>query len=132
MPIWEIYTYGNGEFLAMIFNGIVALLGDSNFTTLMRLAGIFGLMWVSLKSALFRGPVEWTYLIWFVLIYGVLFVPKVDVLIVDRLENNQPRVGANVPWGLGTFAGATARIGDWFTRKSWVAYFFSGFLPRMS
>lgn len=118
MPIWEIFTYGNGEFLAMIFNGIVALLGDSNFTTLMRLAGIFGLMWVSLKSALFRGPVEWTYLIWFVLIYGVLFIPKVDVVIVDRLENDQTRVVANVPWGLGTFAGATARIGDWFTRST--------------
>ncbi|MEW8375813.1 MAG: conjugal transfer protein TraG N-terminal domain-containing protein [Candidatus Thiodiazotropha sp.] len=117
MPIWEIYTYGNGEFLALIFNGVVALLGDSNFTTLMRLAGIFGLMWVSIKAALYRGPVEWTYLIWFVLIYGVLFVPKVDVVIVDRLDNNQTRVVANVPWGLGAFAGTTARIGDWFTRS---------------
>lgn len=116
MPVWEIYTYGNGEFLAMIFNGVVALLGDSNFTTLMRLAGIFGLMWVSIKAALYRGPVEWTYLIWFVVIYGVLFVPKVDVVIVDRLDSSQTRVVANVPWGLGTFAGTTARIGDWFTR----------------
>jgi len=116
MPVWEIYTYGNGEFLAMIFNGVVALIGDSNFTTLMRLASIFGLMWISIKAALYRGPVEWTYLIWFILIYGVLFVPKVDVVIVDRLDSSHTRVVANVPWGLGTFAGTTARIGDWFTR----------------
>ncbi|WP_127476718.1 conjugal transfer protein TraG N-terminal domain-containing protein [Sulfurivermis fontis] len=116
MPVWEIYTYGNGEFLSFIFNGIVALMGDGNFTTLMRLASIFGLFWVSIKAALYRGPVEWTYLIWFVLIYSVLFVPKVDVVIVDRLDPSQTRVVANVPWGLGTFAGATARIGDWFTR----------------
>ena len=118
MPVWEIYTYGNGEFLSMIFNGVVALVGDSNFTTLMRLAGIFGLMWVSIKAALYRGPVEWTYVLWFMLIYGVLFVPKVDVVIVDRLDNNHTRVVANVPWGLGTFAGATAKIGDWFTRST--------------
>jgi hypothetical protein len=45
-----------------------------------------------------------------------MFVPKVDVVIVDRLDSSQTRVVANVPWGLGTFAGVTARIGDWFTR----------------
>jgi len=116
MPIWEIYTYGSGAFLATIFNGVVALMGANDFVTLMRLAGIFGLMWVTIKAALYKGPVEWTYLIWFVMIYGVLFVPKVDVVIVDRLDNNQTRVVANVPWGLGVFAGVTSRIGDWFTR----------------
>lgn len=116
MGAWEIYTYGNGEFLSLIFNGVVALMGDGNFTTLMRLAGIFGLMWVAIKAALYRGPVEWSYIIWFMLIYGTLFVPKTDVVIVDRLDNNNTRVVANVPWGLGTFAGVTSRIGDWFTR----------------
>lgn len=118
MPVWEIFTYGNGEFLAMVFNGVVALMGDGDFVTLMRLAGIVGLIWVSLKAGLFRTQVEWTWLIWFVLIYGVLFIPKVDVVIVDRLDNNQTRVVANVPWGLGVFAGAASKIGDWFTRSS--------------
>jgi hypothetical protein len=116
MPVWEVFTYGNGEFLAMVFNAVVALMGDGDFVTLMRLAGIVGLIWVSLKAGLFRTQVEWTWLIWFVLIYGVLFVPKVDVVVVDRLDNNQTRVVANVPYGLGVFAGAASKIGDWFTR----------------
>ncbi len=118
MPTWEIYTYGNGEFLSLIFNAVVALMGDGNFVTLMRLAGIFGLFWVMTKAALYRGPVEWSYLIWFVLIYGVLFVPKVNVAIVDRLDADNTRVVANVPYGLGVFAGITAKIGDWFTRNT--------------
>lgn len=115
MTTWSIYTYGNGPFLVEVFNGVVAIMGDNNFTTLMRIAGLFGLYWVAVKAALFRTSVEWTYLIWFVLIYGVLFVPKVNVAIVDRLDNSATTVVANVPLGLGAFAGAISEIGDWLT-----------------
>ena len=113
---WEIVTYGNGEFLSTVFNGVVALMGDNNFTTLMRLAGTVGIFWVMLQAALYRGRVDYMYPVWFVLIYGVLFVPKTNVMIVDRLDGDQTRVVANVPLALGAFAGATNRIGDWFTR----------------
>ena len=31
MGAWEIYTYGGGDTLLQLFNGLVAILGDNNF-----------------------------------------------------------------------------------------------------
>ncbi len=119
MSTWEIFTYGNGELLAWIFNGITAIMGDGNFNTLIRLAGVFGILWVIFRAAFFQArQADWGWFIAFIFIYGALFVPKTSVTIVDRLQPSATRTVANVPVGLAAFAGTMSHIGDWMTRAA--------------
>lgn len=104
---YEIYTYGGGEALGILFNGIVAAIGDDNYTTLIRLAGAVGLAWVLLVVAFkpdnFSQVGRW--FIGYVVIFNTLLVPKINIAIVDRLNPAASgTIVQNVPWGLGYFA----------------------------
>ncbi|HHC71954.1 MAG TPA: conjugal transfer protein TraG [Thiotrichales bacterium] len=123
MRTWEIFTYGNGEFLALIFNGIVALMGDGAFESLIRLAGVVGLLYVIFRAAfLSAGKADWGWFFLYITLYGALFVPKVNVTIVDRIIPNNTRTIANVPIGLGVLAATLNQVGDWMTRAAESVY----------
>ncbi len=49
---YELVTYGGGETLALLFNGIATAVGESNYITLIRIFGLFGLGWALLESTL--------------------------------------------------------------------------------
>jgi conjugal transfer mating pair stabilization protein TraG len=57
----------------------------------------------------------WKWLFFLAIFQALLLVPKVTVTIVDRTGNEPPRAVANVPIGLGAFAHAMSKVGDWLT-----------------
>jgi conjugal transfer mating pair stabilization protein TraG len=113
---YEIITYGGGETLTLLFNGIATVIGDSNYTTMIRLTATLGLFWVLLESTFrnsFALNAKW--LIGFILLYNVLLVPKVTVHIIDRVQHDQIQAVDHVPWGLAIFASLSSEIGDTLT-----------------
>jgi conjugal transfer mating pair stabilization protein TraG len=50
-----------------------------------------------------------------VLVYGVLFVPRVTVGVVDKTGGTPVRVVANVPFGMAALGGLTSSIGNSIT-----------------
>jgi conjugal transfer mating pair stabilization protein TraG len=52
----------------------------------------------------------------FLFLYYALFVPKSDVVIVDKLGNQTPVVVSNVPIGVAFFGHYTSKVGDVMTR----------------
>lgn len=116
--IYEIFTYGGGDYLVEVLNGIVRIMGDNSFTTALKIFLLFGLFSIMFDIALngnFTKSVK--YYISFFLIYNILFVPKVDVLIVDPINQIQgDRKVDNVPFGLGLSAHTITLLGNWMTK----------------
>lgn len=113
--MYEIYSYGNNDALVQVFNGIASLMGSGNYADLIR-----AVMLVSLFAAVIGGvfAARFNGFNWFIgmtLFYMVLFVPKVTVIVVDKLTGLPPVAVANVPIGLGFFAHFTSKIGDYLT-----------------
>lgn len=117
--MWEVYAYWNAEQLEAIFNGVAAISNASAYTTLtftLVLLGFIVVMGTAVARLRAEEPMVWIFFLTF--FYGVLFLPKDDVVIIDRTAAaGAPRVVANVPLGLAFFAHATSKTGDWLTRS---------------
>lgn len=116
--VYTIYTLGGGEALTATFHMVNSILGTDNYITAIKISVGFGLLWVLLQTALqgkYLPTAQWTLL--FVVMFNVLFVPKADVVIVDRLERGTVHSAVNnIPWGLAWFASLTSEVGDVVTR----------------
>lgn len=116
--IYEIFTYGGGDYLVEVLNGIVRIMGDNSFITALKIFLLFGLFSIMFDVAIngnFTKSVK--YYISFLLVYNILFVPKVDVLITDPLNQIQgDRKVDNVPFGLGLTAHTITSLGNWMTK----------------
>lgn len=116
--MWEIITYGGGAFLVDIFNAIAAISNNGNYMAIIRIFLIASLFWILLQIAFgskFDISIKWY--ICTILLLNALFLPRVNVLIIDRLNRNLPAAQvANVPYGLAVFASLTSRVGDELTR----------------
>ena len=117
--MWEVYAYWNTEQLEAIFNGVAAISNASAYATLtftLVLLGFIVVMGTAVARLRAEEPMVWIFFLTF--FYGVLFLPKDDVVIIDRTAvAGAPRVVANVPLGLAFFAHATSKVGDWLTRS---------------
>ncbi|MEQ1516588.1 MAG: conjugal transfer protein TraG N-terminal domain-containing protein [Usitatibacteraceae bacterium] len=74
---------------------------------------------VALFTGLFN-PAKFTGWGWFagfVALYFFMFVPKVNVQLIDKLNGSPPVVVGNVPIGLAAFGHFTSKVGDWATRS---------------
>lgn len=113
--IYEIFTYGGGDYIVEVLNAIVRVMGANSFTTALRIFLLFGLFSVLFDIAIngnFTKGVK--YYISFLLIYNVLFVPKVDVLVIDpinQIEGN--RKVDDIPFGLAFTAHTISSLGSW-------------------
>ena len=113
---WEIFTYGGGEFLRLIFNAIATITAGNDYITLLGSVALIGLLWVMVEGAFGRKPLNFQWILIVVLIYNGFMVPKVNVIITDRIDSTQSGVVQNVPLGLAMFAGSSSLIGDWMAR----------------
>lgn len=117
--MWEVYAYWNTEQLEAIFNGVAAISNAGAYATLtftLVLLGFIVVMGTAVARLRAEEPMVWIFFLTF--FYGVLFLPKDDVVIIDRTAvAGAPRVVANVPLGLAFFAHATSKTGDWLTRS---------------
>jgi conjugal transfer mating pair stabilization protein TraG len=120
----EIITYGGGELLVDIFNGIVRIVGTSEYSTAIRIALLLGLFFTIFKSA-FEGTVanNTKYFILFLALYNGLLLAKTDIKITDKLNPNLAAATVNdVPYGLALLANITSQIGEKLVELSEVNY----------
>ena len=113
---WEIFTYGGGEFLRLVFNGVAAITGNGGYITALKMTAIIGLLWVLIEGAFKHRSMNLQWLFGIILVYNAFMVPKMDVIITDRIDPTQSAVVSNVPLGLGAVAGTASLVGDWLTR----------------
>lgn len=114
---FEDFTYGGGEFLRLVFNGIAAIVGTGDYVTALKLAAIIGLIWVLVEGAFRQRPLNLQWLLGVILVYLAFMVPKANVIITDRIDATQSGVVANVPIGLAATARTFSLLGDWLTRS---------------
>ncbi len=115
MTSYTVYTYGGGEALYEVFNAIASLMGGGDYLTLIRLFGILSLFWVVIEMGVLRRTINWHWFVMFMLMFNIFFVPKMNVVIMDRLNPAATRVVANVPFGLAAPAWLFSTIGDGLT-----------------
>ncbi len=116
MGSWDIYTYGGGDVLLQLFNGLVALLGDNNFLVLLKLTALIAVVWVIIEALFMKRPLSVQPFLVVILIFYILFLPRVNVIITDRIDPSNSGVVANVPIGLGFTASMASTTGDWMSR----------------
>jgi conjugal transfer mating pair stabilization protein TraG len=114
--MWEVYAYHNTEALAGIFNAIAAIMASNTYLSAIAAVAFCG--FVAAMIAYMFQPEKlqgWKWLISVVLVYGVLFVPRVTVGVVDKTGGTPVRVIANVPFGMAALGGLTSTIGNTIT-----------------
>lgn len=114
--MWEIFAYHNSESLYGIFNAIAAIRGSSTYLAALGGVAFCGFIAALLAYAFAPQKLQgWQWLATVVLVYSVLFVPRVTVGIVDKTGGSPVRIVDNVPFGLAMFGGMTSTIGNTLT-----------------
>ena len=115
--MFEIYAYGNVDTLTGIFNAIAAIMGGADYFGLIRTIAVTGVLVAAAAGLFTPGRFHgWAWFMGFMLLYHALFLPKVDVVIVDKLGGQPPVAVGNVPIGIAFFGHSTSKIGDVLTR----------------
>jgi conjugal transfer mating pair stabilization protein TraG len=117
MATLSIIVYGNGEFFKEYFSAIAASFGANTFSTLTRLAVVFSSFLVAYSYILKRDiAVMFKWVGMFYLATHVLFLPKVWVQIIDRINQQHTYLIDKVPLGLAAIASYTSVVGDELTQ----------------
>ena len=113
--VYEIHTYGGGDFLVAVLNGVKLVFSAGAYSTLIQAMALLGLIfflgWIAFT---FRFQLSW--LLWFALAYLGFFVPKVDVAVIDHLRPGNTQVVTGVPALLGYAGYMSSALGDGLTR----------------
>jgi conjugal transfer mating pair stabilization protein TraG len=114
--MWEIFAYHNSDALAGIFNAIAAIMASGTYLSAIAAVAFCGFV-AAMVAYMFQPEklVGWRWLASVVLIYGVLFVPRVTVAVVDKTGGTANRIIANVPFGMAALGGLTSTIGNSIT-----------------
>ncbi|ATX99175.1 TPA: conjugal transfer mating pair stabilization protein TraG [Citrobacter freundii] len=108
----EIYTIYGGGMWKTALDAVVTLIGSSTFSTLMRMAGTFGVLAALIMFIKQRNPmlfVQW--LAVFMIITTILLVPKRSVQVIDISDPAAVWKTDNVPVGLAGIASLTTSVG---------------------
>ncbi len=114
--MWEIFAYQNSDSLFGIFNAVAAIRGSDTY--LSAIAGVAFCGFVAALLAYAFAPQKlqgWQWLASVVLVYSILFVPRVAVGIVDKTGGSPVKMVDNVPFGIALFGGLTSTIGNTLT-----------------
>ncbi len=115
--MFEIYAYGNVDTLNGVFNAIAAIMGGADYFGLIKTVAVTGVLVAAFSGLFTPGRFHgWGWLFGFLFLYHVLFLPKADVVVVDKLGSQPPVVIANVPLGVAFFGHITSKVGDVMTR----------------
>jgi len=115
--MFEIYAYGNVDTLTGVFNAIAAIMGGDDYFGLIKTVAVTGVLVAAFAGLFTPGRFHgWGWLMGFLFLYYALFVPKADVVIIDKLGSQTPVVVGNVPIGVAFFGHYTSKVGDVMTR----------------
>jgi conjugal transfer mating pair stabilization protein TraG len=111
-----IYAHGNSDSLHGIFNGVAMVMGGNDYSDMVKIAVVIGFLTV---GALAMAPTgmskSWNWIISVAVLNSLLFVPRTEVVIVDRLNQHPTAVVGNVPWTLGVLGAVKSSIGSTLT-----------------
>lgn len=114
--MWEIFAYQNSDSLFGIFNAIAAIRGADTYLSAIAGVTFCGFIVALLAYAFAPQKLQgWQWLASVVLVYSILFVPRVTIGIVDKTGGTPVRVVDNVPFGVALFGGLTSTIGNTLT-----------------
>lgn len=129
-----VMTFGNGAIIGQIMTA-VAMLSSGAITALLELTAIGAVIYVCLNIFMGEGTPRshFSHLIIFVILYYGMFLPRVNVQILDstnQLGGPAPYTNVinNVPAGLGYMASFTSRIGYALTVNLEQAFSLPGYL----
>ena len=115
--MFEIYAYGNVDTLTGVFNAIAAIMGGDDYFGLIKTVAVTGVLVAAFAGLFTPGRFQgWGWLMGFLFLYYALFLPKADVVIVDKLGSQAPVAVGNVPIGVAFFGHYTSKVGDVMTR----------------
>lgn len=117
MSTLPVIVYGNGDVFREYFNAIVTCFGTDGYSSLIRISITLALATVVYSYILKRDPIvlgKW-FMLYYVVMY-ILFLPKVSIEIIDRVNQGHVYNVANVPLGLGVLASVTSAVGDELTQ----------------
>jgi len=115
--MWELFTYGGGDFLRMILTGVAQIFGNADYMVALKSAALIGFIGVLIYAAFQKGPLDVKWIAGIIMIVMVMIVPKVNVTITDRVVIADSSVVSNIPLGLGLTATAFSKLSDWMTRS---------------
>ena len=122
MAGYTIYSYGDVDTLALIFNALAAITGGSSLTGAIAIVLILGFFGALISMAVMKHMYGVQWLIAVFLINGVLLVPKTTVQIVDKTAGQAPVLVDNVPWGIGSLASIVTSVGSGLTETFETAF----------
>lgn len=111
--MWEIYAYQDADTLAGVFNAVAAIAGAPDFLGEIATCAICG--FIAAFAAYAFAPhklIGWQWLASTTLVLSVLFVPRVEVGIIDKTGGGAERVVANIPLGLAATASISSTVGN--------------------
>ena len=113
---FTILSLGNVEFLSMVLNGVAMICGTGNFTQLVAVGFVLGLLFIGFQC-IFRGgqQINLHHSFLCFLCYLCMFGPSCTVVVEDAY-NGQARTVANLPLGVGAAGAAISGIGYGVTR----------------
>lgn len=115
---WEVFTYGSGDKLRLVFNAVASIFGNGDYGQAMGVVALLGFIGYLTMSAFDqKGLNNFRWFIGMVFFYFAVLVPKVDVIVTDRIVPSNSAVVSNVPLGLAMSAGFFSKMGDWFARS---------------
>lgn len=119
MSTLSIQTYGNGEAILHVLNGVVAIFTNPDYVALLQaLMAFTGAMLMVMATGTWRISVMGKWFFTFIFIYFIAFVPRVDVMVVDRVDPvHQNGVVANVPYGVAGLLWITNNTGTWVAEQ---------------
>lgn len=115
---WQIYTLGGGQYLNLIFNGVVAIMGNGDYMYLLKTGILLGMLTVMLRSAYKGALIDLQWLLFAAMGFYIAFLPTATVIITDELDPGQSAVVNNVPLGLAATAGFSNAVGHWLAQTS--------------
>lgn len=112
----EIYSYGNVDALQSIFWTIKLIMGGSDYLDIIRTFIVVGFMVAAISGLSgMRVDKSWGWLVTLFVTFSILFIPKTDVIITDKLGSQPPVVVQNVPWSIGILKTLTSTAGHTLT-----------------
>ncbi|WP_018694112.1 conjugal transfer protein TraG N-terminal domain-containing protein [Algicola sagamiensis] len=115
---WEIYSYGGGEFLRQILNGVAAIFGNQNYSVALAISAMLGLLAVMVQIAFMKQSFNFQWLLGVIMFFQVALVPKVNVTVKDLVLPENTAVVANLPLGVGLTASFFSTFSHWSTTQS--------------
>lgn len=114
--MWEIYSIGDSAFLEQVLNAVAMITGTGDFTAMVRIGLLIGVLIVSVQALMQGGRgINFQHVLVSWLVFATMFGPSTRVSIEDAYTG-QVRVVDNVPIGVVAAGSTISTVGFQITR----------------